>query len=970
MILKTISTIVALFLTAAWSLPTFTQKPALTQIGDSVAIRFAVSEYTVVTVEAVDSQNPAKVLCHIVSGKLGTNPPAPLVANALSQTLYWNKKDDDGLPVSTAYDIKVGLGLKAVYDRDYGWNGNKSIVQMAGANVKGMAVDSNRNLIVLASAGEAGSGSRSATRIVMFSSETGDYIKTIYPYPNALPEARLKGFGRATRSDGKQIPIVYQGHMGDIVPDVMGIARQGMSVTSKNWILFVTGIGGYTGGVNATAGHRVLIMNSDGSCPRDTFYGPQISTVFADKIGTQLAVSPDGRNVYAAGVTGKFCVYRGPVDAVAPLAPWLGNETVSGNDSVHFGEPVGVDADGRGMVYVADSVGNRIMVFDTAGSFLMSRAAGPGLSMLRVNPATGAVYVMRLIPVSGGWQTKVVKYSAYPVMDSICTVTLARVYNRYSLPNMAVDWRRSFPRIWIGSLANDVQAYDDKGSAITASGVMLGGNDTRLPMRTMGAAMNAPCYIAVDPRERYLYQGINNMTRISLATGVISTTKIKDYEVAVGGDGSVYGITEYFGHLDTSLINKYDSNENKIDFSAGIPSIVVPRNYFPGPTNGGRGFVVARNGDIYQMTNLHGHNLTSTPDAANTRLRHYNKLGQLLDTNLLTCPEPAAAPGVDKKGNLYVTFNTKPNTPEYTYTETFKNHPYFPDPFALAPAARYRCEIWPYATMNYTLYQVGSLYKFPPSGGSILVNGLLTTAVPVGGSLDTVPFSQISDDYYAGRTITGATWQYFGVSPAIGHGGGHSNCTCVGMRYAIDDYSRIFIPNTFEFQVKVLDENKNELLKIGEYGNPDDPQGGETIRYAWPLYVQRAGNHVYVGDVQAQRISRSTLLFDSWATTSGLSGVDGDLSLDNGTLKKNPIPGLRLAPNPFNPSTTLTMDGKIGASELKVYDIRGMLVADLTSRIQRTNTLVWNAENLPAGVYMIRLTTANRSMTQKALLVR
>lgn len=960
--------------TLGWSLPAFTQQPVLTSLGDSVAIRFAVSEYTVVTVEAVESQNPRNVLCHIVSGKLGANPPAPLLANTLLQTVYWNKKDDDGRPVTAAFDIKVGLGLKAVYDRDFGWNGNKSIVQMAGGSVKGLVVDSNRNLIVLASAGETGSGTRSPTRIVMFSSETGEYVKTIYPYPNTLPETRLKGFGRATRSDGKQIPVVYQGHMGDIVPDVMGIARQGISISSRNWILFVTGIGGYTGGINPTAGHRVLIMNADGSCPRDTFYGPQISPTmlssYAGNLATQLAVSPDGRNVYASGLAGKYCVYRGLIDMINPLTPWLGSVTDSGSDSVHFRNPVGLDADNLGRVYVADSLTNRIMVFDTAGTFLKSRSGGPGQSMLRVNKASGVIYAMYLIPVTGGWQAKVVKYSAYPALDSICAVTLASAYNRYYLPNMAVDWRRSTPRLWI-----DDKAYNDNGTTLALSGVVLGGGDSRLPMKTYFEAMNAPCYIAVDPQERFLYQGIANYkTKINLSTGVISTARINDIEVIVGRDGYIYGSSNYTGK-DVTLyrptqINKYDLNENKVLFSPTCSSIVVQANYFPGPTNGGRGFVVARNGDIYQMTNLHGHNLTTYPDAAFTRLRHYDKLGEMLDSNLLTCPEPANAPGVDKKGNLYVTFNTKPNNPDYAYTETFKAHPYFPDPFALAPAARYRSLNWNYALLNYNLYQIGCLYKFPPSGGSILANSLTAPAIPVGGTLDSVPRLQVDGAFYSGRTVTDAIWQYFGVSPAISNGGGHANCTCVGMRYAIDDHTRIFIPHTFEFQVKVLDENKNELLKIGEYGNPDDPQGGETIRYAWPLYVQRAGNHVYVGDVQAQRVSRSTLIFNAWATTGGLYGVDGDLAIEKQTPEAGNVPGMQLAPNPFNPSTTITVKAPIGASRLMVYDVQGTLVRDLTPLIRKTNTLVWNAAALPAGVYMMRLTVAGRTLIKKALLVK
>jgi len=78
-------------------------------------------------------------------------------------------------------------------------------------------------------------------------------------------------------------------------------------------------------------------------------------------------------------------------------------------------------------------------------------------------------------------------------------------------------------------------------------------------------------------------------------------------------------------------------------------------------------------------------------------------------------------------------------------------------------------------------------------------------------------------------------------------------------------------------------------------------------------------------------------------------------------------------PNPFNSSTnfhcTLPEDGFV---ILSVYSLTGDLVADLFKgyRYAGNYRVSWNAGDIPSGIYLINLTTRNRSIQQKCILLK
>ena len=78
-------------------------------------------------------------------------------------------------------------------------------------------------------------------------------------------------------------------------------------------------------------------------------------------------------------------------------------------------------------------------------------------------------------------------------------------------------------------------------------------------------------------------------------------------------------------------------------------------------------------------------------------------------------------------------------------------------------------------------------------------------------------------------------------------------------------------------------------------------------------------------------------------------------------------------PNPFNPSTTIEYDlVSSGKVTLKIYNILGKEVRTLAEGNQQKgkHKIIFNARNLPSGVYFYQITTQSFSKVQKAVLLK
>jgi hypothetical protein len=78
-------------------------------------------------------------------------------------------------------------------------------------------------------------------------------------------------------------------------------------------------------------------------------------------------------------------------------------------------------------------------------------------------------------------------------------------------------------------------------------------------------------------------------------------------------------------------------------------------------------------------------------------------------------------------------------------------------------------------------------------------------------------------------------------------------------------------------------------------------------------------------------------------------------------------------PNPFNPSTTISYTLPVaGRVSLKIFNLLGQEVAALLSGEQAggAHQVVWNASQMPGGIYLVRLEAANNVAVRKLQLLK
>ncbi|MCG3179770.1 MAG: hypothetical protein BIFFINMI_02113 [Phycisphaerae bacterium] len=836
----------------------FTQPPAVRVQDDALRIEFAVSEVTDVSVAIVGADR--KVVRHLAAGKLGANPPAPLAADSLRQSLPWDRLDDDGRRVEGKCQARVSIGLGASLDRIYGWDDSYALDNSAESGPSGLAVTPAGEVIAYCG------GHRNGPRIVAFSRE-GKYLRTLCPYSGDLPEEKVAGFGRLKLKDGGTLPITYLGHNGVVLQEVFNPERQTMVVSPQGWLVFPNSVANGDWYGIQTDRRRVLVMGTDGSCPRKTFLGPTI--LAQPKAGeAHLAVSPDGKYVYASGFGEKnrpekpqlskpvHAVYRGLLDSTDACAVLVGDPAKPGADDFHFKGPAGLAVDARGNLYVADSGNNRIMVYDADGKKLLAKASIEGPDQLQINPETGDLYVLSF--PANAKQATLTKLGPLPDMKVLASNT----FNRFPMvaPVFALDANASPPILWVSRLAwhdPGLTAVQDRGNELVfmdREKLSIGyQHPTERLVTTKGAMFQSwPGLIAVDPKEEVLYAGFIDWSRIDLASGRVSRSSLKAYDLTFAPDGTLYSVG-HTGYRDSSVW-RHDRDGKRIAFPDGS------MEFKAGPTEyrvGSRGFAVDRKGDIYLAEVFDRTKLNN-----GTRISHYGPSGKPVNLDLVKLPVSAGGFQVDRRGNVYVVCNVRPRG--VVYPDAFAKQDCLPDPLSLPHPWD-----WPYAYLNYYLFHIGSVFRFGPDGGSIQVNwdDHDVKSVPEGSLAGgKVPPRQVSGIHYHTVDVKGATMQYFGISPTSSPavGGRDPYCLCWSPRFAADDFGRLFLPDTLRFQLAVVDASGNEILRFGRYGNPD--QRGPEIAFEYFMYVVKVNDSLYVSDYGNQRILKIRLSHQAEST--------------------------------------------------------------------------------------------------------
>ena len=838
---------------AAQDAPTFTARPSAVRDGTRVRVEFAASREGDATVSVHDAAG--KVVRHLAAGMLGKNAPEPFQAGSLRQVLDWDGKDDAGREAAGGpFIIRVALGMKPEFDGFLMYNPD------ATGRIVALAAGPDGKLYAFHADGTA-NGNMGGVKIKLFDRE-GRHLKALSPFPADIPVARIKALNPFTTTEGDLVPHVHNCETLSFYPDALGVRGRDMPEFTSQPAVDARGRAYWI-----VKGPAICALDADGGTPYDTFIGPRLlpeiknlrmeNQYLFGKDAPCLAASGDGKHLYVAGLwTGEFgkdkdhrplpCVFRVSIEKRAPGEPFVGRLEEAGLEKGLLTAPRGL-AVAKGVLYVADSAGDRIAAFREEDRSFLGEIRVKNPHSVGVDPDTGAVYVC----THTGTQTAdLLKFDGIGSGKELYRMALPKtgLSPNWGVHRIAVDASARPVRIWVPDLPYSpcaLKCIEDAGDRFADRG-----DPRRKDLHAEG-----PRDLSVDRVRDELYVKANgqNFYRFDERTGRLADT----LEI-----GKVPGLAGHGTAVGTQLLPGSDGNLYTYNWSVGL--LRLDRQGKPLSWKGQTTNIIGIGGVMcFQIRHLAlppfapPEELYFVPGGGSPRpLNVIGHDGKTRRTAIWQCFH-GAIPRLDARGNIYLADMVKP--PDRSYPEFFDGK-LEPPPKQSGGGDRF-----------WNSYMYGSIIKFPPSGGAIWYKpGLPKDAVgePPADLLAKPKIPVKVHFAYAPHDkaeLQGALWTRFGFAPYSAHTSGMtSHCMCEGAGFDVDPYGRVFFPNLGQFRVEVVDTNNNFILSFGKYGNQDS--GGKDARVAkpeiplaWPAYVAVSDTHVYVADTVNRRVVKIRL---------------------------------------------------------------------------------------------------------------
>ena len=239
---------------------------------------------------------------------------------------------------------------------------------------------------------------------------------------------------------------------------------------------------------------------------------------------------------------------------------------------------------------------------------------------------------------------------------------------------------------------------------------------------------------------------------------------------------------------------------------------LAPIHFGCGWAGGEKGHCVGPDGEIY--VNSAEASLSNTTEGLQVKVV---KDGVIIDTCRIQVHAWFSTIKVDRRGNIYVGCNPKPKDNDLPEDALALLNP-VPD----------------YVSVSRMSSLTASIIKFPPTGGSIKY-----TTSP---DYDYRWYWQGNLQYLKS---SGVEWSYFGFSKFCGW---DVTCWCATGSFDLDNWGRLFLPNSMQAQMVAIDNNRNVIYKIR---NREIPEAGGII----PYNIAVTDNYVIVGDGMNASIS-------------------------------------------------------------------------------------------------------------------
>ena len=843
----------------------FSAKPTAVRDGDKVKITFSVAVPTDVEVAVLGADG--KVVRHLAAGVLGAKlpPPEPLKAG-LAQEIVWDGRDDLGKAAAGGpFKVRVRAGTQARLGKIFGFDPYRMTY------VHGLATDEQGLLHVLfRSELNFGAG---PMRIRVFDRE-GKYLKTIMPYPADLPMEKAAGFGLYT-GKGRDEGCLYPANSDALAPKIYRcfggdeFCLLGHRVRNGRILLFTPS--GWHGSSNT-----VFQIAADGSCPDKAWEVGRMCSGWGEKPSYlhlpggngcgpwTFAVSPDGKTVYAAGFEAdsrKEANYDWPpgrvhrLDLTKPLLPVERAVGVIPKEKFADTQPegtkpagqgradwglytgtarvMGLDVSDDGTVYACDRGNKRLAAYDAQGKLLGSTAIEDP-DCVAVHPKTKEVYVLtRKQPDKTRLSFELVKLSGFKDGQELARLTFKEVGR--SVGGLALDASGDKPVLWVLGPGKEscVWRVEDQGASLQITG--------ELSQKAAPDGLDWSVYCFANPAndQVFVQDGWGGMARFDGLTG----KKLPGWKNEHGNDtnaldvafdlaGNVYlsGFKSY-----ATPVARFTPDMQPLAFGGTGKNITSGKPVYGkfGTGNNQKGLAVGPDGTIYShhmLTWAFYGVITWKPDGTQDK-------EMLLGTAM-----NAGGIKVDLKNNLYLGVDGVP--------KGYDGPACHGSVVKMAPASAKG------------MLQAG--FKATKDNEPVLQKLGAAGEVPPGEPVVPWIFRRPGGEPAGETSLRGVAMAYPGVAPLSARA-----CSCKELRFDLDRWGRLYLPNTFTFSVRMVDNAGNEILKFGHYGNPDSQGGGKEspikkpeIPLGWPMTVAATeSGRVYVGDYLNTRVVRVDLTF-------------------------------------------------------------------------------------------------------------